>query len=174
MAETFRSRIYKRLPAQLKMVLLKIKSNESYFSFLGFFNLFFFVLCVSFWWKKPRASMALYDVSHCWQLWVLHNSTSERWQTVNRVYKHADSYFWFIPDFFDYSNLADFATFSHQVLVFHRLQGVNISLIHLSFSCIDLRNDENTIDDVSWIAKKTRDGSQQTSKDLCYLSISQC
>ena len=106
---------------------------------------------------------------------MLHNSTSERWQTVNRVYKHADSYFWFTPDFFDYSsNLADFATFSHQVLVFYRLQGVNISLIHLSFSCIDLRNDENTIDDVSWIAKKTRDGSQQTSKDLCYLGVSQC
>lgn len=174
MAETFRSRIYKRLPAQLKMVLLKIKSNELYFSFLGFFNLFFFVLCVSFWWKKPRASMALHDVSHCWQLWVLHNSTSERWQTVNRVYKHADSYFWFIPDFFDYSNLADFATFSHQVLVFHRLQG-SISLWSISLFPVSIWGMMKTLLMMYLgLQKKTRDGSQQTSKDLCYLGVSQC
>ena len=76
MAETFRSRIYKRLPAQLKMVLLKIKSNESYFSLLGFFNLFF-LFCVCHFGGKNLELPWLYmmsriaDNSECFTILLL-------------------------------------------------------------------------------------------------------
>ena len=75
--------------------------------------------------------MALHDVSHCWQLWVLHNSTSERWQTVNRVYKHADSYFWFIPDFLITAILQILQPFHIRCLFFTDFKG-SISLWSIS------------------------------------------